>query len=366
MSVDRRTFLSATAATGAGALSACASGRRDTPPKTSAPRKPIRMHLGTQRTADLSPERLQFFKRHGVDHIAGWPTDPKEDTLADDLSRAKDHCAKYGLSLDIAQVRLLNTQRAPRFMLGKQPEGDREIEYMQNAIRACAQAGIPAFKYNLRVLFSVRSGVTPGRGGSSYSTWKFEDVKDDPPEPEVGRMDADTFWERITYFLERVIPVCNEYKIRAMCHPHDPGVPPSGYKGVDRVLGTVEGLKKLVSIQESPYHGLNLCLGTTAEMLQDPANELPDVIRYLGERKKIFNIHFRNIVGKRGDFYEVYPDNGDMNMIKLALTLYEVDYPYMLMPDHMPKHPDDPDYLQGFAFGYGYIKAALQALETFV
>ncbi len=363
MSINRRRFLSATAA--AGALSACANDAEHTAAKKPR-RRPIRMHVGTQRTADLAHEKLLFFKRHGVDHIADWPADATEATLADDLARAKEHCANYGLSLDIAQVRLLNTQRAPRFLLGKQPEGDREIEYMQNLIRACAKAGIPAFKYNLRVLFNVRSGLTPGRGGSSYSTWKFEEVKDDPPEPEVGRMDADTFWERITYFLDRVIPVCNEYKIRAMCHPHDPGVPPSGYKGVDRVLGTVEGLKKLVSIQESPYHGLNLCLGTTAEMLQDPANELPDVIRYFGERKKIFNIHFRNIVGKRGDFYEVYPDNGDMNMIKLALTLYEVDYPYMLMPDHMPNHPDDVDYLQGFAFGYGYIKAALQALETFV
>ena len=206
----------------------------------------------------------------------------------------------------------------------------------------------------------------PGRGGSSYSTWKFDEVRNDPPEPEVGHVDAETFWERITYFLDRVIPVCNEYKIRAMCHPHDPGVPPSGYKGVDRVLGTVEGLEKLVSIQESPYHGLNLCLGTTAEMLQNPARELPGVVRRFGESKKIFNIHFRNIRGKRDDFMEVWQDEGDLNMIELARVLYEVDYPYMLMPDHMPRHPDDPDARQGFAWGYGYIKGVLQALEASV
>ena len=28
----------------------------------------------------------------------------------------------------------------------------------------------------------------------------------------------------------------------------------------------------------------------------------------------------------------------------VARTLYEVDYPYMVMPDHMPRHPDDPDF----------------------
>ncbi len=121
---------------------------------------------------------------------------------------------------------------------------------------------------------------------------------------------------------------------------------------------------KFVSIEESPYHGLNLCLGTTAEMLQDPRNEIHDVIRYFGKRKKIFNIHFRNIRGRRDDFQEVYPDEGDMDMLEVARTLAEVDYEYMLMPDHVPRHPDDPGGLQGFAHSYGYIKALIQAVAA--
>jgi mannonate dehydratase len=160
-----------------------------------------------------------------------------------------------------------------------------------------------------------------------------------------------------------VVPVAEEYKIRLACHPHDPGVPPKGFRGVQRVLGTVEGLKKFVAIKESPYHGLNLCLGTTAEMLQNPAAEIHDVIRYFGERKKIFNIHFRNIKGKRDDFHETFPDDGDMDMTRVMMTLRDVDYPYMVMPDHMPRHADDPGQLQAFAFGYGYIKALIQAVD---
>ena len=68
----------------------------------------------------------------------------------------------------------------------------------------------------------------------------------------AGEAPTEVMWERITYFLDRVIPVAEGYKIRMACHPHDPGVPRRGYRGVDRVLGTVEGLKKFVAIRESP------------------------------------------------------------------------------------------------------------------
>ena len=51
-------------------------------------------------------------------------------------------------------------------------------------------------------------------------------------------------------------------------------------------------------------------------------------------------------------------------MLAVARTLRDVDYRYMLMPDHMPSHDEDPGSLQAFAFGYGYIKGLLQALAT--
>jgi D-mannonate dehydratase len=40
------------------------------------------------------------------------------------------------------------------------------------------------------------------------------------------------------------------------------------------VLSTVDGLKRSVEMHESPYHGLNFCQGTVAEMLDDPAREI--------------------------------------------------------------------------------------------
>jgi mannonate dehydratase len=231
-------------------------------------------------------------------------------------------------------------------------------------IKNCAQAGIPSIKYNMSILGVVRSGRTPGRGDAMYSTWKRSEAHPDTPLTRAGHVDADMFWERITYFLDRVIPVANEYKIRMACHPHDPGMPPEGYQGVDRVLGTVDGLKKFITIQESPYHGLNFCQGTVSEMLANPSTEIYDVIRYFGSRNKIFNVHFRNIRGHRNDFLEVYPDEGDVNFVKAIHVYKEVGYPYMLMPDHVPVAPNDPNGLQSFAFCYGYIRALIQSLDS--
>ena len=381
--MDRRQFLTTSSAAGVATLAACG----ETAPKADDSKspaagypRPIKMHVGTQRGGTTTAERLQYFKRHGVDHICGYPERPPEDRgywTREDIEKLLDLCNKHKVSCDMVQLPFLSSSYIDRekrgaIMLGQSPERDRDIEHIQIMIKNFKEAGLPAMKYNMSLLgvlrlrepFYPENTRTPGRGGSSYSTWRLADAKGYPPLTRAGKVDEDEAWERITYFLERIIPVCNEYKLRAACHPHDPGVPPEGFQGIARVLGTVDGLKKFASIQESPYHGFNLCLGTTAEMLQDPKNDIHDVIDYLGSRKKIFNIHFRNIVGKRDDFYEVYPDNGDMNMVEVARSLWKVDYPYMLMPDHMPQHPDDKGGYQSYAFAYGYIKAILQSLET--
>jgi len=85
------------------------------------------------------------------------------------------------------------------------------------------------------------------------------------------------------------------------------------------------------------------------------------VIRYFGSRKKIFNVHFRNIRGHRDDFIEVYPDEGDVDFVKAIHTYREVGYPYLLMPDHVPVIEGDKGGLQAFAFAYGYIRGLMQA-----
>ena len=369
--MERRQFLSLAGPTAIAGLVSDATVAQPASAAEGQQRRPVSMYVGSQR-GPTAPRMLQFLKRHGVDHVCGYPPRPGERGYwsVEDLRKTRDTCEQHGITLDMVALPFLTSshidgERRGAIMLGSSPERDRDIEQINIMTANCAKVGIPAWKYNLSLLGVVRTRPTPGRGGSSYSTWKLSEATANPPLTKAGRVTAELAWERITYFLERVIPVCEEYKIRAACHPHDPGMPAEGFQGVDRVLGTVEGLKKFVSIQESPYHGLNLCLGTTAEMLRNPAQEIHDVIRYFGHRNKIFNIHFRNIRGERDDFQEVYLDNGDMDMLQVMRTLHEVDYSYMVMADHVPTHPDDPGGREAYAFAYGYIKALLHAVGTY-
>ena len=378
--MKRRDFVSLAGFAGVGSLlgpTALVESRSRAPAATSS------MVVGCQR-APTDARRLDHFKRHGVDHICGFPAngdDPSSWTV-ESLTSLRDLCDAHGVSLDMiefpamssASIDQLSPQHTanPRrggsdrkgIMLGQEPDRQREIDQVCTIIQNCARAGIPTAKYNMNLLGVLRTADTPGRGGSRYSTWRLAEAKQEPPLTAAGRVTADLAWERITYFLERVVPVAEEHKVRLACHPHDPGVPPDGFRGVARVLGTVDGMKRFVDIKASPYHGLNLCLGSTAEMLQHPKDEIHDVIRYFGTRGKIFNIHFRNIRGHRDDFQEVFPDEGDMDMAAVMRTLKEVGYSYMVMPDHMPRHDDDPRQDQAFAFGYGYIKALIQAVQA--
>jgi mannonate dehydratase len=326
------------------------------------------MKLGCQ-SEPTNETHLKYLARYGVRNICGYPEigGGRIYATVEELSQMKDLAAENGIEVDCVGPPFLtssyiDSEKHPAIMLAQSPERDRDIEDLQKLIRNCAQAGLPSIKYNMSILGVLRTGRTPGRGDASYSRWKLAEAQPKKPLTIAGQVDADMFWERITYFLDQVIPVANEYKIRMACHPQDPGVPPEGYQGVNRVLGTVDGLKHFITIKESPYHGLNFCQGTVSEMLTDPGTEIYDVIHYFGIRKKIFNVHFRNIRGHRNDFVEVYPDEGDVDFVRAIRVYQEVGYPYMLMPDHVPIATNDPNGLQSFAFCYGYIRGLMQSL----
>jgi mannonate dehydratase len=330
------------------------------------------VYIGEQLN-DLSDRKLTWAAQMGVEHLAVNSTrttnieneDGTWDVAA--IKAVQARLATYGMTMDVLTLDLqssfMTQHRFPGIMRGL-PSRDAEIEIIKQNVRAASEAGVPCLKYNLNLLGVPRTGRAPGRGGARYSHFNIREWTDNSLT-EAGPMPAEKMWEIITYFLERVVPVADQAGVRLACHPHDPAVPhDTGLRGIHRVLGSVDGLKKFISIAPSKYHGLNFCVGTVAEMLTDPANQIYDVIRYFGERQKIFMVHLRNIKGGFLNFDEVYPDNGDMDFHRVLKLFKQVGYQSMFCPDHVPESTVDPDGEKQHSFCLGYTKAMIQAVNA--
>lgn len=365
--MKRREFFGRVA-TGAAALSL--TGRASAAAAERAtPRPPVRMYAGHQH--DHSAPTLRALAAFGVNHICSGHLSAKMDEWSvDALVRLRQHVESFGVKLEAVPLPMSSSEitkaELPEILLAKDPQRDQAIENVCQMIRNCGKAGIPMAKYNLTFIGVVRSpGRTKVRGGAAASGFDYANAKQEPALTEAGRVTEQIYWERIEYFLKRVVPVAEEAKVKLACHPQDPGMPKgSGWRGVETVLGSPAGLVRFVETVPSPYHGLNFCQGTVSEMLAKPGEEIYDVIRDLGRRKKIFNVHFRNIRGGFLQFNETLPDDGDVDMPRALRAYREVGYDGMIMPDHVPAIEGDTGGRQAFAFCFGYIQALLQQLHA--
>lgn len=373
MSMHRRDFVRLA---GIGMAAGHSAGAIAAAQRPEPSREPIRkpggkalMKVGTQH--DSADDVLGMLAALGVNHICSRLPSARldEEWSVEGLTRLRERVEHFGITLDMVPLPMSSNPIAraenPNILLGKEPEREREIDNICQMIRNASRAGIPALKYNLTFLGVPRTTSTPGRGGARYSTFVYDEAKQDPPLTEAGVVGPDLYWERITYFLNRVIPVAQEHRVRMACHPQDPGMPRGkGFRGVETVLGNVEGLKRFIDISPSPYHGLNFCQGTVSEMLAKPGQDIYDVIRYFGSRKKIFNVHFRNIRGGFLRFQETFIDDGDVDMLKAMRVYKEVGFDGMMMPDHVPTIDGDAKGAQAFAYTFGYIKALIAAVDV--
>jgi mannonate dehydratase len=377
--IERRDFVKTitagsigVAAFGVSAGTAASESHKTNTDNVAAVKKKVLMKVGCQ-SGGTTKENLEFKARHGVFNIdggapkiikgVGWDLD---DSMA-----MRDACEKYGISLDAYHFPLtsagIDEVETPNIMLGKSPERDREIEMLQQMITVAAKTGVHCINYNTIILPILRTGQTldPKRGNASYNTWNYQEaIKRNEPKTIAGDVSIDEIYERITYLLDRLLPVAEEYKVRLANHIADPPTH-VGYRGITRWNSpdVFAGIKRFAQLYDSKYHGFNLCLGSTAEGLKDPKTEILPIIKWVGQRNQIFNIHMRNIKGGWDNFQESYPDNGDMNFVHVIRALRDVGYPYMVMPDHVPHHPASGSSDQAFAFAYGYIKALIQVVQ---
>jgi mannonate dehydratase len=142
------------------------------------------------------------------------------------------------------------------------------------------------------------------------------------------------------------------------CHPSGPPGLPAGYQGVDQWDSPeiFNALKRYESIVDTPYNGFQLDLGTTAAGLRNPAAEIFPIVEYFARRGKIRKIRMKGIRGGLYSYCEVFPDEGEVDFLKVIRILRDTQFSGSICPDHMPRPPDDPGSVQAYAFGYGHIK----------
>lgn len=306
-----------------------------------------------------NPRNFQYHQRHGVRHMTNimqgiWD--------GDEMKRWKDDCDRADMIWEAIRMDSGFIHAKPG------EEQEKKLEEVIGNVRKASAVGVKVITMHWTMIPIRRNGHTDGRGGSSYHAFKLEENWQDLPVEKQGKLNYDQYWERITYFLQNIIPVCEEYDVRMAVHPYDPPGLPRGYQGIDNWNAApdsiFDSLKKYESIVDSPFSGFQLCLGTVMEGLENPATELLPIVQYFAEKGKIYQIHMRNIKGGLHDFQEVYIDEGEADFIKVIRILRDSSYAWSICPDHVPTHPDDPRGYQAFAHAFGYIKGMIDSANS--
>lgn len=361
--------------------------------RATVPRKNVKMHVGADyHVAEgggvMSRENLEYNLRFGVTHISPDPEMILEGEAGvrrplaspdsrggafisaegpsggafdlDKLKRMRDACDAVGMTIEGFRM------DSGYIVMKPGAERDRKIDQVLENIRKTHLVGVGLISQHWTMIPIRRNGKEPGRGGSTYETFKLEDNWKDLPPGIAGDVSSDEYWERITHFLQKVIPVCKEYNVKMANHPYDPPGLPLGYEHVENFdsPSIFTAYKRYEMIVDSPYNGFQLDLGVLAEGSTDANRQIPPLVQYLAERGKIHQIHMRAIKGGLNHFAEVYPDEGVLDLFRIMRILRDAGYAGGILPDHMPSHPGDPGKLQAYAFGYGYIHALINGVNS--
>ncbi len=331
------------------------------------------MKLGMDHIGQITDEKLKFLQQMGVKGIMAnlepGPNDKGHYSYAR-LLTLKTRVESYGMELAAMGG---NTPWAwhYKWMLGL-PGRDEQIENLHQTIRNMGAVGIPVYTYNIHALrFYRTSSHTPVRGGALSTSFDADLVKNAPlfasagvdtsliPKSHRRPISDDEMWDNLRYFLKAMMPVAEEAGVVMVMHPDDPQIPQ--ISGVARIMRSPEAFRKLLEMAPSKQNKLLFCVGCFTEM----GANVPEEIRYFGERGKLAWVHFRNIKGTTEKFVETFPDEGDTDMYATMKAYCDVGYEGYFAPDHHIKVEGDSEWGHRYwAYALGYIKALMMAVRS--
>lgn len=312
-----------------------------------------------------------------------WPTEK--------IKSLKDEVEAAGLKLDV--IESVNIHDAIKIGL---PSRDMYIKNYQQTIRNLAQFGIKVICYNFMPIFDwVRTDLHYKLAdGSTDLSFEHKYVEGDPEdiaksvqessngytlpgwEPErlaevkhlfelYKDVDAAKLTENLKYFLDAIIPVCEQCGVRMAMHPDDP---PRPLFGLPRIYKNREDMLTIEQLHESKYNGFTICTGSLGENLK---NDVPAIIREFVDKDRAPFIHARNIkfFGNEGDFHESahLSSEGSLDMYEIMKALHDTNFDGYIRPDHgrdIWSEQGRPGYgLYDRALGITYLNGLWEALE---
>lgn len=280
--------------------------------------------------------------------------------------------------------------------LGK-PSRDRYIENYIKTIKSLAQCGVKVIVYNFMPVFdwlrtdlahvipedgsnslyfdeAELAGMTPiqiventakSSNGFTLPGWEPERLAElQSVLEQYQSIDEDKLRENYKYFLDAIIPTCEEVGIVMACHPDDPAWP---IFGLPRIAHSQADFDKIVKLHDSPSNTVCLCTGSLGS---DPANDIPSIIRHFGKMNRIGCAHVRNIkfLGHH-KFRESshLSSDGSLDMYEIMKALYETCPDTYVRPDHGRMIWDEvgrPGYgLYDRALGIAYLNGLWEAID---
>ena len=233
------------------------------------------------------------------------------------------------------------------------PDGSTVLAYKQSAVDAL----VPEKMFE-SIAGDANGAILPG--------WEPERLSQLDHVLELYKdIDEEKLLANFKYFLDGIIPTCEEVGVRMACHPDDPGWP---IFGLPRITHDQEGFDKMVKLHDSPRNTLCLCTGSLGSNVK---NYIPAIIRHFGEMDRIGCLHVRNVkhLGSDRCFRESshLSSDGDLDMYEIMKAIYETCPDTYIRPDHGRMIWDEvgrPGYgLYDRALGIAYLNGLWEAID---
>jgi mannonate dehydratase len=158
-------------------------------------------------------------------------------------------------------------------------------------------------------------------------------------------IDRDTLRANLKYFLEAIMPVCNECGINMCIHPDDP---PLQILGLPRIVTCDADIEWMLNAVPDEHNGLTFCAGSLSSGAH---NDVPELARKYAART--WFVHLRSCdVLPNGDFKEASHLAGRAHIIDLVRTFERVKPGLPMRVDHAPLMLGDDK--MGYNAGYSF------------